>query len=132
MKRNLLTLIAAGAIVTAGFAVAQSEDEQGGPGGPHRGHGHFGGNPLEHLTKTLNLTADQQAKVKPIVDQAAPQLKAIHEEAMTKAKGVMDNAMSQIRPILTAEQQQKADAMQKAHQDMHKAMKEMHDAHSAN
>ena len=121
MKRYLVTLVAISAISAGGFAFAQ------GPEGPHGMHG---GNPLDHLTKSLNLTADQQAKVQPIIDAAKPQLKAIHQDAMTKAKAVMDNAMSQIRPLLTAEQQTKADQMQKAHQDMANAAKEMHDAQS--
>jgi Spy/CpxP family protein refolding chaperone len=130
MKRNLLTVIAIGAIAAGGFAWAQ-----GGPGGPHGGggpggwHGHEGG-PLDHLTETLNLTPDQKTKVQPIIDQAKPQMKAIHEEAMQKAKAVMDATTAQIRPILTPEQQARLDEVQKAHQDMHNAMKEMHDAQS--
>jgi hypothetical protein len=43
---------------------------------------------------------------------------------------VMDSTMSQITPLLTPEQQQKLEAMKKAHEDMHAAMKEMHDAKS--
>lgn len=121
MKRSLLTLIAISAI-SAGLAIAQGE----GPGGFHHG----GGNPLDHLNKSLNLTADQQAKVQPILDQAKPQLKAIHQEAMQKAKAVMDSTMAQIRPLLTPEQQAKADSLQKAHQDLHNAEKEVHDAQS--
>ena len=127
MKRNLLTVIAIGAIGAGGFAWAQ-----GGPGGPHGPggwRGHEGG-PLDHLTETLNLTPDQKAKVQPIIDQAKPQMKAIHEEAMQKAKAVMDATTAQIRPILTPEQQTKLDEVQKAHQDMHNAAKEMHDAQS--
>ena len=126
MKRNLLTLFAVGAIAAGGFALAQGPDQHvGGPGGWH-GHG----GPLEHLTDSLNLTADQKAKVQPIIDQAKPQMIAIHQEAMQKAKGVMDNAMSQIRPLLTPEQQKKADDMKQVREDMHNAMKEMHDAQS--
>jgi Spy/CpxP family protein refolding chaperone len=126
MKRNLLTLFAVGAIAAGGFALAQGPDQHdGGPGGWH-GHG----GPLQHLTDSLNLTADQKAKVQPIIDQAKPQMIAIHQEAMQKAKGVMDNAMSQIRPLLTPEQQKKADDLQKAHQDMLNAAKEMHDVQS--
>jgi hypothetical protein len=121
MKRSLLTLVAISAI-SAGLAIAQAE----GPGGFHHG----GGLSLDHLTKTLNLTADQQAKVQPILAQAKPQLQAIHQDAMTKAKAVMDSTMSQIRPLLTADQQAKADQMQKAHQDMANAAKELHDAQS--
>ena len=114
MNKSLITILAAGAIATTGFAVAHG-------GGWHRG------NPLEHMTESLNLTPDQQAKVQPILDQAKPQLVQIHQEAMQKAKGVIDNAMSQIRPILTPEQQKKADDMRAAHEQMRSAMKKLHD-----
>src|SRR3984893_19232762 len=122
MKRNLLTLAAVGAIALGGFAIAQT---QGGPEGRHW-HGH--GFALEHLTKTLNLTSDQQTKVKPIIDQARPQIIAIHKDAMQKTHAVLDNAMSQIRPLLTPEQQTKADQIKKAHEDLRNAVKELHDA----
>ena len=82
------------------------------------------------MTETLNLTPDQKTKVQPIIDQAKPQLQAIHQDAMTKAKGVLDNTMTQIRPLLTPDQQTKLDEMQKAHQDLHNAVKELHDVNS--
>jgi Spy/CpxP family protein refolding chaperone len=85
-------------------------------------------NPLDHLSKDLNLTDDQKAKVQPIIDQTKPQLAAIHKEAMEKAHALLENAGAQIRPLLTPEQQTKYDAMKKAHEDMRKAMEEMHDA----
>jgi len=47
---------------------------------------------------------------------------------MTKAKAVMDASLTQIRPLLTQEQQTKLDGIVKAHEDMHNAMKELHDA----
>jgi hypothetical protein len=47
---------------------------------------------------------------------------------MQKMKTVMDSSLSQIRPLLTAEQQKKLDDIQKAHQDMMNAHKELHDA----
>src|SRR5438445_3476216 len=106
MKRNLLTLAVAGAIALGGFAMVQAQPGHGG-GGRHG----FG---LEHLTKQLNLTADQQTKVQPIIDQAKPQIAAIHQEAMQKMKAVMDSTTSQIRPLLTADQQKKLDDIQKA------------------
>ena len=89
---------------------------------------HFMGNPLEHLSESLNLTAEQKTKVQPIIDQAKPQIAAIHQEAMEKMKTVMESAGAQIRPLLTPQQQEKFDAMKKAHDDMHKAMQEMHNA----
>jgi Spy/CpxP family protein refolding chaperone len=120
MKRNLLTLVAVGAIALGGFAIAQAE------GGPGRWHGQ--GLSLEHLTKTLNLTSDQQAKVQPILNQAKPQIIAIHKDAMQKTQAVMASTMSQIRPLLTPEQQTKFDAVQKARQDMRAAQQELHNA----
>jgi Spy/CpxP family protein refolding chaperone len=106
MKRNFLTLTAAGLIVLGGFAVVQA---QGHHGDGARGHG------LQRLTEGLDLTPDQQAKVQPIINQAQPQIAAIHREAMQKMKAVVENTASQIRPLLTPEQQKKLDDNQKAH-----------------
>jgi protein CpxP len=120
MNKTLITILAAGAIATTGFAVA------------HGGHGGWmhRGNPLEQMTETLKLTPDQQAKVQPIIDQAKPQLIAIHRDAMQKAKGIIDNAMTQIRPMLTPDQQKKADDLRKAHEDLIDAMKRIHEVKS--
>ena len=118
MKRNFLTLTAAGLIVLGGFAIVQA---QGRHGGGARGRG------LEQLTEGLNLTSDQQAKVQPIIDKAQPQIAAIHREATQKMKAVMDNTTSQIRPLLTPEQQQKLDDNLKAHQGRMKARNEPRD-----
>jgi Spy/CpxP family protein refolding chaperone len=124
MKRNLLTFAAAGAIALSGFAIAQGENET--RRGARGWHGHR--NMLEHMTETLNLTPDQKAKVQPILDQARPQIIAIHQEAMQKTKAVMDNTASQIRPLLKPEQQQKLDNIRQAHENMRKARKDLHEA----
>ncbi len=118
MKRYLVTLIAISAISAGGLAFAQ--------GGGRFHHG----DSLAGMTKSLSLTADQQAKVQPILDAAKPQLQAIRQDAMTKSKAVHDSIMSQIRPLLTAQQQAKADQMEKAHTDMANAAKEMQNAKS--
>ena len=116
MKRNLLALSAAAAIALGGFGVALAKT---GPGGHRAG--------LD-LTKSLNLTPDQQAKVQPILDQARPQIVAIHQDAEQKTTAVITTAVAQIRPLLTPEQQKKLDAQQKAHQDLRTARKELHEA----
>src|SRR5438132_12963466 len=126
MKRNLLTLAAIGAIALASYAFAEP---QGGFGGRHGGW-HGQGFAMAHLTKALNLTADQQSKVQPLIDQARPQIIAIHKDAMEKTHAIMDKTMSQIRPILTPDQQKKFDALQKARQDMRNAKQELHAAMS--
>ena len=120
MKRNLLAVVAAGAIALGGFIITQAQ------AGPGCGHGHAFG--VRGITDQLNLTPDQQTKVQPIIDATKPQMAAIHQEAMQKMKAVMDGAMSQIRPLLTADQQKKVDAIQKAHQDMANAAKELDQA----
>ena len=122
MKRNLLTLAAVGAVALAGYAFAQP---QGGFGGGHGGW-HGQGFAMGHLTEALNLTADQQSKVQPLIDQARPQIIAIHKDAMEKTHAIIDKAMTQIRPILTPDQQKKFDDLQKARQDMRNAMRELH------
>ena len=123
MKRNLLAVATAGAIALGGFVVVQAQ-----PGSGKAGHwqGHSFG--LQGITSQLNLTADQQTKVQPILDAAKPQIVAIHQEAMQKMQTVMSSTLSQIRPLLNADQQTKLDAIQKAHQDMANARKELHDA----
>ncbi|MEY2482786.1 MAG: motif family protein [Verrucomicrobiota bacterium] len=126
-----MTLMAAVALSLGGLVYLQAKEPgEHGPKHEHHGPGpgHMEGNPLEHLSKDLNLTDDQKAKVQPIVDQMKPQMKAIHEEAMQKMHALLDGATAQIRPLLTPQQQEKFDAMKKAHEDMRKAMQEMHDA----
>ena len=68
MKRNLLTLAAIGTLALAGYALAEPH---GGFGGGH-GDWHGQGLAMGHLTKALNLTAEQQSKVQPLIDQARP------------------------------------------------------------
>jgi Spy/CpxP family protein refolding chaperone len=118
MKRNVIALVAAGAIALGGFVINQAE--------AGRGHGHAFG--LRGLTDKLDLTVEQQTKVQPILDAAKPQIAAIHREAMEKMHTVINSSLSQIRPMLTADQQTKLDAIEKAHQDMLNARKQLHDA----
>ena len=124
MKKNLLALAAAGSIALGGFVVVQAQAGAG--AGTGHWHGHAFG--LRGLSDKLNLTADQQTKVQPILDAARPQIAAIHQEAMQKTQTVMTSTLSQIRPLLNADQQTKLDAIQKAHQDMINARKQLHDA----
>ena len=105
MKRNFLTLAAAGLIVLGGFSVALAQNPRGASGRGHR---------LEQLTEGLNLTPDQQAKVQPLIDQAKPQIAQIHREATQKTRAVITSIASQIRPLLTPEQQKKLDENQNA------------------
>ena len=123
MTRKLITLIAACGLALGGLTYLKAGEH--GPGPNHKEHME---NPFNHLSETLNLTAEQKTKVQPIIDQMKPQVAAIHQEAMEKMHAVMESTGAQIRPLLTPQQQEKFDAMKKAHEDMRKAMQEMHDA----
>ena len=126
MTRKLISLTTAAALSLAGLVYLQAEDP--GKHGPHGPDHMMMANPLEHLSKDLNLTDDQKTKVQPIIDQTRPQMAAIHKEAMEKMHALMESAGAQIRPLLTPEQQTKFDAIKKAHEDMRKSMEEMHEA----
>jgi Spy/CpxP family protein refolding chaperone len=128
MRRKIITISTALGLAAASLVYLQAKEpgEHGakhehGPGPHHM----MMGNPLDHLSKDLNLTDEQKVKVQPIIDQAKPQIAAIHREAMEKMHALLESAGTQIRPLLTPEQQQKFDAMKKAHEDMRKAHEEM-------
>ena len=128
MKRNIITVAAIGAILLGGFVLAQAEQGQRQRGGG-RWHGHGGhGFGMEHMIRGLDLTPEQQTKVQPIIDQAKPQIVAIHQEAKQKTKTVIDGAVAKIRPILTPAQQKKFDDLQAARQEMQNARQKLHDA----
>ena len=128
MKLRLITLTAACAAMLAtlsiGNAQEPAEKDSSGNGPRH----HRWGNSLEHMTKTLDLTPEQQAKIRPILEQAKPRMKAAHQESRQKMKAIRDEVRSQIRPLLTPAQQQKWDAIQKARDDMRKAREELREA----
>ena len=131
MRRRIITVTTAVGLALASLVYLQAKEP--GEHGPKPEHGPgphhmMMENPFDHLTKDLNLTDDQKTKVQPIIDQTKPQMAAIHKEAMEKMHALLESAGAQIRPLLTPEQQVKFDAIKKAHDDMRKAMEEMHDA----
>ena len=129
MKSRLITLSAACVALLATVSIGLAQDQAPkNEDRPHRWHHKRGGDRLERLTKALDLTPDQQAKVKTILEQAKPQVEAARQESKQKMQSIRENVQAQIRPILTPAQQQKFDAIKKAKDDMRKARQEMRDA----
>jgi Spy/CpxP family protein refolding chaperone len=128
MKSRLITLSVACVALFATVTIGQAQDPAAKNNDRPNRWQHKRGNPVEHLTKALDLTPEQQAKIQPIFDQAKPQVMAARQEAKQKIEKIRENAVAQIRPILTPAQQQKFDALKKARDDMRKAQEEMRDA----
>ena len=75
------------------------------------------GQRLEQMTRRLNLTTEQQEKIKPILAEEATQAKAIDEAKLTrderrdKMQELRTATFEKIQPILTPEQQKKHEAL---------------------
>ena len=90
------------------------------PQTPHQGHEAMGAaasSPdahLQMLTEKLNLTDEQRTKLKPILQDQAQQVKAVHddtslsqEQKSSKMKALHASFRDQINAVLTPEQQAK-------------------------
>ena len=126
LKKYLLVLVAAGAIsIAAPFAAAQdnqSNDQQAPPSQENGGRHHGPPDPAQRtaeLTKQLNLTSDQQAKVLSVLQSERSQMESLHQDTSlsqqdrrTKMMDIRKTTDSQIRALLDANQQKKWDEMQ--------------------
>ena len=105
--------------------VAQTDAPPAQPQGQMGEHhmGRMGGPPspqqhLDHLSQMLNLTDDQKAKIKPILENESAQTKSLFQDTSlspqdrhAKMRDVHEKSMAQIRGLLTADQQAKLDSM---------------------
>jgi periplasmic protein CpxP/Spy len=133
MKKSLGCLALAGALAfglntTALFAQQdqsqaqdQSQDQSQGQQGGHRGMN--ADRQLEHLTRVLNLTSDQQAQIKPILQDRDQKMQALWQDPSTdqqdkrsQMRSIRQNSNVQIEAVLTDQQKQQFEQMQ---QHMH-------------
>jgi Spy/CpxP family protein refolding chaperone len=85
---------------------------------------------LKMLTEKLNLTEDQQAKLKPILEDQSKQMKAVHDDTslapadkQAKMKELHESSTEKINAVLTPEQQTKWKQMRQEMMEKHKEMK---------
>ena len=119
MRNTLSTFALAGLLTMAGGA-AIAQDNATPPQG--QGYGHRGMNPdaqLQHLTKALDLTADQQTQVKPILENRDAQAKQLwqdqslsQQDRHTKMEAIHQDANTKIEAVLNDTQKQKFAQMQ--------------------
>lgn len=74
---------------------------------------------LKHMTKQLDLSADQQAQIKPILADRQQQMQALwqdqslsKQDRRTKMMGIQQDSTSKIEGVLNDTQKQKYEAMQ--------------------
>jgi periplasmic protein CpxP/Spy len=121
--RNTLMTIALGGLLAIGATSAvyaqdtTSQPQQGQWGG--HGRGMDPDRQLEHMTKALSLTADQQGQIKPILVDRQQKMQALwqnqslsREDRHSQMQAIHEDANSKINAVLNDEQKQKFQAMQ--------------------
>ncbi len=115
MSRLLAASLFGGALIlSAGGALAD--------GGGH-GYKYDPKSKLDHMTKKLDLTQEQQDKILPILQDKHQKMEALHNQM----KEVRENAMSQIEAQLNPEQQEKYRKAKEEREAKMKEYKEKHD-----
>jgi len=129
MKRVFLSVALAGSLIAAGLpAIAQSatDSQSNAPSTqqPTKQWHHRGkhGDHLARMAKKLNLSQDQQDKLKPIFEKQHEQAKAIkndtsltEDQKKEKFQALRQDTMAQMNGILTPEQQQQLQQMRAKH-----------------
>jgi periplasmic protein CpxP/Spy len=116
-------LLATGLTFCSAAAFAQQDNATPAPeaSAPQQGggHGQWGGRQtpdeqVARMTKRYNLSADQQAQIKPILANQQQQMQALRqdsslsrEDRMAKAKSIREDSSSKIQALLNDSQKQK-------------------------
>jgi periplasmic protein CpxP/Spy len=119
--RNKLFTLALGCVFALGTAAAFAQDQ--GQTATPPGHPTRAMRDPEHqladLTQKLNLTADQQTQIKPIlVDRQQKMHELMQNQSLSQddrrsqARTIMTDSNSKIEAVLTGDQKQKFEAMQ--------------------
>ncbi|HSP45638.1 MAG TPA: hypothetical protein VLO30_06570 [Chthoniobacterales bacterium] len=72
----------------------------------------------EHFRRALDLTAEQENKVAPIIDATSAKLETIRVETAERVRTVMEESKRAVAPLLTPEQQKKLDKLESQHRKM--------------
>jgi protein CpxP len=82
---------------------------------------------IKHLSKKLNLSDEQQAKLKPIFEDQRKQMEAIHndsslspEDRFSKMQALRQSSDAQIKSVLNEEQEKSFDKMRAEQQERRK------------
>ena len=116
-------------VVVCTFALGAFAQQEAPPQGGGDQQGRRRGMPsvddqMKNLTEKLSLTADQQAKIKPILEDTRSQMQKLmqddsmsREDKMAKGRSLREASNSKVRDLLNDDQKKKFDDMQKEMQD---------------
>lgn len=122
--RNQLCTFALTGLLTLGLGTgAVLAQDNSAPPQNEGWHGHRGGGDpaaqLQHMTKALDLSADQQSQIKPILDARQQQMQQLwqdqsisREDRRAKMQSIQQDTSSKIEAVLNDTQKQKYEAMQ--------------------
>lgn len=121
-------------VLPANPALSAPQAQAGGQYGGQHGQMHMRhGNMLEHMSRALNLTDQQKAQIKPILENEHKSMMALRQdtslsrqERMSKFMALHKETMSKIQPILTSEQQTKLQKMEQRREERMKQWREEH------
>ncbi|HEX3986847.1 MAG TPA: hypothetical protein VHX13_09590 [Acidobacteriaceae bacterium] len=131
MKYTLFALALGGMIAVSANTALHAQDNSAQPttpqtsqssgeqqSGHHRGQRMDPDRQLAHMTKTLNLTADQQAQIKPILLDRQQKMQALwqdqslsRQDRRAKAQAIQQDSQTQLEATLNDQQKQKFEEM---------------------
>lgn len=122
--RNKFCTFALTGLLTVGMATsaALAQDDAAPPPQSENMHGHRGMDPdiqLKHMTKELDLTADQQSQIKPMLESRQQQMQQLwqdqsmsREDRHSKMQTIQQDTSSKIEAVLNDTQKQKYESME--------------------
>lgn len=99
-----------GGFLDSAYRLKAGADERHGRGG---GRGDRGGRDekrFEHMRRDLNLTEQQAAEIRAILEETRGGFRALRDEVRPRYDALRQNSRARIRALLTPEQQQRFDA----------------------
>lgn len=129
MKLERMFVLFATSLLGAAAFAQQKPPPSPPPGGGHQPQGQRRGMPsvddqVKMLSDRLNLTADQQTKIKPILEDQRTQAQELRkddslsdDDRRNKMRTLRESTNSKIRDVLTDDQKKQFDEMQKQMRD---------------
>jgi peroxiredoxin/Spy/CpxP family protein refolding chaperone len=108
----ILVLGMPGAVMAQDHGHAERQDHgHVPPHAGHRAHGHGAAPPMDHLRKRLNLTDEQTAKVKGVLDRLHKEMAPLTEGSRDEFESLRSRAWADIRATLSEKQRSEFDTL---------------------